>query len=205
MWKILSIDDTNSITFNNKNDDKIILLNDIFKFFIYKIKNVDVENNCLCGQEIFHNNFIYHINTLNEYVVGSECISCWNNPIYDKQVKVSSELSYCHFCFRNKKCSNCSKKQYIKTIFTLWKTFLYSKINYLNYNYNTTITFGKYKNSTLYSLCNDENYSSYILNNNFNSTLKTNILSYRKNKILIDKMFLYKNDIPVKKKKIIRN
>ena len=71
----------------------------------------------------------------------------------------------------------------------------------MNYNYNTTITFGKYKNLTLYSLCNDENYSSYILNNNFNSTLKTNILSYRKNKILIDKMFLYKNDIPVKKKK----
>ena len=93
LWKILSIDDKNSITFNNKNDDKIILLNDIFKFFIYKIKNVDVENNCLCGQDIFHNKFIYHINTLKEYVVGSECISCWNNPIDDKQVKVSSELS----------------------------------------------------------------------------------------------------------------
>ena len=66
LWKILSTDDKNSIILNNKNDDKIIVLNDIFKFFIYKIKNVDIENDCLCGQSIFHNKFICHINTLKE-------------------------------------------------------------------------------------------------------------------------------------------
>ena len=82
---------------------------------------------------------------------------------------------------------NCSKKQNINLIFNKWKYYFRCKTNKLIVIYNSFVKFGKYKDSKLIKLCQDDNYSNYILNNTFNETIKNNILTYRKNKILLNK------------------
>ena len=194
LWNLLSENEKQSLIFNNNSDQKIINLNDIFNLFSYNFidslnfcKDPNLLYKCICGKSIEYLHIIKHIKTSNQLFIGSECIDCWNDPKYSRLKNIKSELNYCHFCFKKTKCMNCSKKQNINLIFNKWKYYFRCKTNKLIVIYNSFVKFGKYKDSKLIKLCQDDNYSNYILNNTFNETIKNNILTYRKNKILLNK------------------
>lgn len=204
LWDILKKnDEINNIIHNHpyETNTKIINFNDILNLFSYNIqdsidhntnKDDDMQCSCLCGVFICHQHVIRSIKTNSKYIIGSECIGWWDNKKYNRLGNIlknnnNLKLSYCHFCFKKTKCMNCIKKQYINLIFDKWKYYLRCKLNKLIVVFNSLIKFGKYKNSKLIKLCQDNNYSNFILNNTFNDTIKTNIITYRKNKILLNK------------------
>lgn len=150
---------------------------------------------CACGVKIEHKFIIKNISTNTFFIIGSECIKWWK---YKKVIRNTKEIikamlekkeipQFCPFCKSSRSCINCKEKQLLKNIITKWRTYSKMKLNDAVSDLTTKVNFGKYKGQTYYKLCQDHNYLSYILNNDFDQRTKSKVIKYIKYRLLFKK------------------